>query len=147
MEKGLWKVIAAYRDLLQEYVPRPIRSQRAYEKMLRTVDDLMMQPRLSRAENDLLEVLIVLVEQYESIRYPTPSNPPDRMLAHLIESKGVSRAELAAATGVSRSTISAILGGRRGIGQEDASRFAKFFGVSPSVFMPSAAPRSRRKGI
>ena len=74
-------IATAYRNLLQEYVPRPIRSERAYQKMLRTVDDLIMRPRLSRAENDLLEVLVVLVEQYESIRYPTPSNPPDRMLA------------------------------------------------------------------
>ena len=138
-------IATAYRNLLQEYVPRPIRSERAYQKMLRTVDDLMIRPRLSRAENDLLEVLVVLVEQYESIRYPTPSNPPDRMLAHLIDSKSVSRAELAAAIGVSGSTISAILAGRRGIGQEDISKFAKFFGVSPSVFAPPAAPRARRK--
>ena len=139
-------IATAYRNLLQEYLPRPIRSDCAYQRMLHTVDNLMMRPRLSRAENDLLEILIVLVEQYESIRYPTPSNPPDKMLAHLIKSKGVSRADVAAATGVSRSTIGAILAGRRGIGQEDVLRFAKFFGVAPSVFMPPVAPRSRRSG-
>ena len=138
-------IATAYRDLLQEYVPRPIRSERAYEKMLRTVDDLMMRPRLSRAENDLLEVFVVLVEQYESIRYPTPSNPPDRMLAHLIESKGASRADVAAATGISRSTISAILAGRRDIDHKEISKLATFFGVSQSVFATQVKPRRSRR--
>jgi HTH-type transcriptional regulator/antitoxin HigA len=129
-------IITAYRELLQEYVPRPIRTERAYQKTLRAVDNLMRRPQLSQAESELLDVLVALVEQYESIQYPTPSNPPDRMLAHLIESKGVSQAEVAAATGISRSTISAVLAGRRGVSREKAAKLAKFFGVSPSVFMP-----------
>jgi HTH-type transcriptional regulator/antitoxin HigA len=138
-------IATAYRELLQEYVPRPIRSERAYERMLRTVDDLMMRPRLSRAEDDLLEVHVMLVERYESIRYATPSNPPDRMLAHLIESKGVSRAEVSVATGISRAEISAVLAARRGISDENASKLSRFFGVSPSVFAPPVAPQPRRK--
>ena len=74
-------IIAAYRQLLQEYVPRPIRSDGGpYQKTLRAVNALMKRPQLSQAESDLLDVLVALVEQYESIQYPTPSNPPDRML-------------------------------------------------------------------
>ena len=130
-------ILTAYRQLLQEYVPRPIRSERARQKTLRAVDELMRRPQLSRAESELLDVLVALVEQYESIQYPTPVNPPHRMLAHLIESKGVTQAEVAAATGIPRSTIGAMLAGRRAISGENISKLAEFFGVSSTVFMAS----------
>ena len=138
-------ITTAYRELLQEYVPRPIRNERDYKRALRTVDKLMGRERLSRAEDELLDVLVALVEQYESIQYPTPGNPPDRILSHLIESKGVTRTELAAATGISRPTISAILAGRRGIAGDQVLRLADFFGVSLSVFNGPVAARPQRK--
>jgi HTH-type transcriptional regulator/antitoxin HigA len=138
-------IMTAYRQLLQEYVPRPIRSERAYQRTLRAVEELMRRAQLSQAESELLDVLVALVEQYESIQHPTPSNPPDRMLAHLIESKGVSRAEVAAATGISRTTISAVLAGRRGVSRQNISKLAEFFGVSPSVFTPRVTARLPRK--
>ena len=100
----------------------------------------MKRPQLSRAESELLDVLVALVEQYESIECPTPSNPPDRMLAHLIESKGVSQAELAAATAIPRSTIGAVLAGRRPIGTEGIAKLAEFFGVSPSLLARPSRP-------
>ena len=101
---------------------------------------------MSRAESELLDVLVALVEQYESIQYPTPMSPPDRMLAHLIESKGVSQAEVAAATGIPRSTIGAVLAGRRAISTESVTKLADFSGVSPSVFTPPVMGRLPRKG-
>jgi HTH-type transcriptional regulator/antitoxin HigA len=138
--------MTAYRQLLQEYVPRPIRSERARQKTLRVIEDMMRRPQLSRAESELLDVLVALVEQYESIQYPTPSNPPERMLAHLIESKEVSQAQVAAATAIPRSTISAVLAGRRAISRENISKLAEFFGVSPSVFMPPVTAQLPRRG-
>jgi HTH-type transcriptional regulator/antitoxin HigA len=125
----------AYQELLQEYAPRPIRNEKTCKNTLRTIDELMKRPRLSRAENELLDVLVALVEQYESSDYPTPANPPDRMLAHLIESKDVSQADVAAATGIPRSTLSAVLTKRRGISKNSALKLAAYFGVSPSVFL------------
>jgi HTH-type transcriptional regulator / antitoxin HigA len=138
-------IMTAYRQLLQEYVPRPIRSERARQKTLRTIEELMRRSALSRAESELLDVLVALVEQNESIQYPTPNNTPDRMLAHLIESKGVSQAEVAAATGIPRATIVSVLAGRRAISMESVRKLAKFFGVSPSVFAPPVIVRSTRK--
>ena len=139
--------MTAYRQLLQEYVPRPIRSEPACQKILRVVEGLMTRLQLSHAESELLDVLVALVEQYESIQCPTPSNPPDRMLAHLVESKGVSQAEVAAAAGTPHSTISAVLAGRRAVSRENIAKLAEFFGVSRSVFMPPAMARVPRKGI
>ena len=44
-------IMAAYRQLLQEYAPRPIRSERAHRKALQEVDELMSRPRLSRPQS------------------------------------------------------------------------------------------------
>ena len=41
-------IMTAYRELLREYLPRPIRNERDYKKALRKVDDLMGHGRLSR---------------------------------------------------------------------------------------------------
>lgn len=127
--------MTAYQALLQEYTPRPIRTEGAYRKTLRQVDGLMRRPRLSRAESELLEVLATLVEQYESKDYPTPTSTPHQMLAHLIEAKGVSQAELARETDIPRSTISAVLAGRRQISKANVTKLADYFGVSPTVLL------------
>ncbi|MCA9203706.1 MAG: helix-turn-helix transcriptional regulator, partial [Planctomycetales bacterium] len=58
------------------------------------------------------------------------------MLAQLIESKEVTRAEIARATGIPRSTITNVLSGRRQISKENVTRLAKYFHVDPSVFLP-----------
>ncbi len=128
--------MTAYQSLLQKYTPRPIHSERAYKGALRQVERLMKQTVLSRAESELLEVLATLVEQYESVEYPTPTSSPKRMLAHLIEARNASQADLARATGIPRSTISAILAGRRQISKTNVNTLAAYFGVSPIVFMP-----------
>lgn len=46
-----------YEQLLLEFAPRTIRSQAQYERVLRQIDRLMRKPKLTRAEDDLLELL------------------------------------------------------------------------------------------
>ena len=124
-----------YQALLVDFTPRPIRSERSYKATLRQVDRLMKKARPTRAEREMLALLAMLVEQYESAEYPTPSVPPDRMLAHLIEAKGVRAADVAKATGIHRSTLSAVLAGRRSLSKGHVVKLAEYFGVSPAVFL------------
>lgn len=124
-----------YQSLLVDFTPRPIRNRRTYNATLRQLDRLMNKPRLTRPEQDMLDLLAVLIEQYESAEYPTPSVPPDRMLAHLIEAKGVRAADVAKATGIHRSTLSAVLAGRRSLSKGNVVKLAEYFGVSPAVFL------------
>ena len=111
--------MSAYKALLQEFVPRPISSESAYRKTLGQVDRLIRQPKRSRAEDDLLELLATLVEQI----------PPRGRLAGLIEARELTQAELARRSHVPRTTINEILSGRRGISKQNAVRLASFFGV------------------
>ncbi len=123
-----------YRDLLIEFVPHPIRSDADYRRALTQLDQLM-EPHPSAARSQLIEVLATLIERYESRDYPTPDHDPADMLRNLLQTRGISAAGLAKATGISPSTISSILAHRRGISKANAVALGEYFGVSASVFL------------
>lgn len=123
-----------YNALLLDVQPRPIRTQRALAKAYKLIDQLMSTDR-SAAESDMLELLSMLVEEFESRDHPTPNISPAEMLSHLIAERGVAKAEVARETAIPRSTFTDILAGRRGISKANVSRLASYFDVSPSVFL------------
>jgi HTH-type transcriptional regulator/antitoxin HigA len=126
----------AYQTLLQEFVPRPIASASAYQRTLRQIDGLIRKAKRTRAENDLLELLATLVEQYEIRQgHTVPNLSPRDRLGGLIEARQLTQAELSRGSQVPRTTISEILSGRRGISKANAVRLARFFGVSVEDFI------------
>ncbi len=127
--------MTAYDKLLLDYKPRPICTERAYKKAMKQVEALMTKPHLPRAESEMLDVLAALVEQYESIEHPTPKTTPGEMLAHLIEAREVSQAEVAKATKIPASTISAVLSGERQISKANVTKLAAYFHVSADLFI------------
>lgn len=59
------------------------------------------------------------------------------LLRHLIEARGVRPARVAAETGLSKSTISDVLAGKRRLGVKHIESLARYFRVSPAVFLPT----------
>ncbi len=131
--------VSSYADLLVQIEPRPITSKAALERTYKLIDRLMSKPELSRDESQMLELLSMLVEQYESREHPTPQLSAAEMLEHLIESRGITNATLAAETQIPRSTITDILIGRRNISIGNVRKFANYFQLPPSVFIFSQA--------
>lgn len=84
----------------------------------------------------LIAVLSTLIESYEVELQPRRKLTPAETLAHLIESKEVTRSDVARATGIPPSTITNVLSGRRQISKENIARLANYFRVDPSVFLP-----------
>ena len=125
-----------YQTLLLDFTPRPIRTEREYRRALAFVEK-NLQPRPPKAEAELLELLSTLIVEYESRTYPNPDVSPGQMLSHLIEARGVTKAETARATGIPRATITSAIAGNRGISKANAVALASFFHVSPAVFLPS----------
>jgi antitoxin component HigA of HigAB toxin-antitoxin module len=60
------------------------------------------------------------------------------MLAHLIEAKDVTQAEVARATGIRESRISEVLSRKRKLTRTQITKLAAYFRVSPAVFLPAA---------
>jgi HTH-type transcriptional regulator / antitoxin HigA len=59
------------------------------------------------------------------------------VLRELMTANSLNQSRLAKAVGISPSTISAVLSGARTLSKEHMLKLAKFFRVSPSVFMPA----------
>jgi HTH-type transcriptional regulator/antitoxin HigA len=120
-----------------EAQPRVIHDEKTHKRALDQIERLMKQPKLSTAEETLLELLSKLVNDYEEQIYPTPDVPPRDILQHLLESSGLSQAEFARKLGLARSTISEVLKGKRRLSVENAFRLAEYFHVEPSLFLES----------
>jgi len=131
-------VAAEYRELLVKFAPQSIRSPQAYRRPLAQLEKLMV-PHPGAARSRLIELFSTLVEDYESRQFPTPKMNPGQMLKHLLETRGVTSAEVAKATGISPATLSNVLAARRGISKQNAGKLARYFAVSPLVFLECRA--------
>lgn len=121
--------------LVAKFPPRLVRSQAALQTLYRGIDALMSVDSPSRDQSEYLELLTMIAEQYESRESPTPDVSPAKMLTHLIEARGVKQSAVAKSTGIGRSTLSDVLAGRRDLSRENIRRLAKYFHVSPAVFL------------
>ena len=129
--------MTTYQSLLLDFTPRPIRTEREYRRALGFIDK-HMQPHPPKAEGELLELLSTLVADYEEKTHSAADVSPGEMLNHLIEARGITKAELARATGIPRATITSVIAGNRGISKQSAVKLGAYFHVSPALFLPSA---------
>jgi HTH-type transcriptional regulator/antitoxin HigA len=124
-----------YRKLLEEALPVAIRTEEEYRRLLRAAADLMETPEdeISEAKGRLLELLSILIEEYENRAHPLPKARPHRMLAYLLKEKDMKPADLR--TVLPKSRVSEILNGKRGISKAQAKQLAELFRVPVDLFM------------
>jgi len=123
-----------YLELVQRVPLRPIRSEDELDRAIEIVDELIDQDGRGADERDYLDVLSDLIERYEAEAHPIPTASDAEILAHLIEIKGVSQAEVARETALAESTLSEVLAGRRNLNRTHIGRLARYFNVGPAAF-------------
>ena len=91
------KLTGSYLALIRRFPLRPIMSGAELDQATALVNELLDRDRLDAAEDDYLDVLSDLVERYENLHHPIPTDDlsDGEMLEHLIEAKGVDQAEAA----------------------------------------------------
>jgi HTH-type transcriptional regulator / antitoxin HigA len=124
-----------YLELILAFPLRPIRTDAEHHDAVVMLDALIDRGELAPEEEDYMDVLGELVRAYEDEHHPLPAASDMDMLRHLIESRGVTQADVSAATGVAESTLSSILSGRRGLNRNHIASLARYFKVSPAVFI------------
>lgn len=72
---------------------KPIRTQREYKSALADAECLWDAPAKS-PEADRLDVLTMLIEDYERRHFPIPAPDPIEFLNHVMEARGMARKEL-----------------------------------------------------
>ena len=132
--KGLQKAWTAFDRIARV---RPIRNDKEYERMV-----ALMNTLLDAAGDDenhplsgLLELVGDLVEDYDTEHFKPPAAAPKDVLQHLLDARGLRQRDLAAV--IAQGNLSAILAGKRKISAALAGKFAKFFDVSPALFIPA----------
>jgi len=114
---------------------KPIRSKQQLQTYLERAYVLMqmdLQPRSK--ESDELEVLSMLIEQYEKEKYPIESpNPIDAILFRL-EQQGLKRSDLQRILG-SRSRSSELLSGKRKLSLGMIRKLHESLGISAETLI------------
>jgi HTH-type transcriptional regulator/antitoxin HigA len=126
----------AYGELLAKVQPHPIKDEREYDRLVAEVGRLMErgEKSLSAEETSLLEMLSILIEEYDRKHYPLTPSHGHKMLAFLLEQRGLEAHDLWAVLG-SKSRVSEILGGKRAISKAHAKKLAAFFHVPMDLFI------------
>ena len=123
-----------YLELVQCVPLRPIRSESELDEAINMVNYLIDRPQMNADERDYLAVLGGLIEEYETEHIIFERRPASAILAHLIEAKGVTQAQVAKDCRIAESTVSEILAGTRKMNRDHIAKFAAYFHVGPGVF-------------
>ena len=128
-------VAERYGELLAQTRPAAIHGETEYRNRLRLVRELMEKPdgEITPAEGRLIELLGILIEEYEDRVHPLPKGAPQKMLAHLLSEKGMKPSDLWSI--LPKSRVSEILSGKRGISKTQAKQLARLLHVPVELFL------------
>ncbi len=116
---------------------RPIRNDEEYDRTVALMNNLLdiVGDDENHALSGLLDLVSELVEDYDREHFAIDASEPREVLRYLIETRGLKQGDLAEV--VPQSNLSAILAGKRKISATLAGKLAKFFNISPAVFVPA----------
>jgi HTH-type transcriptional regulator / antitoxin HigA len=124
-----------YQRLLGKSLAVVVRSDDEYRRLLTAAEELLKKPedKMTAEEGRLLELLAMLLEEYEDRVRPLPKTDPGKMLAYLMEERGLQAADLAPV--LPKSRVSEITGGKRAISKDQAKGLAELFRVPVELFL------------
>lgn len=123
-----------YASLLAQYRPKVIESEAENDLVIALAEELEHRPEPTPEESALLELLVTLIEQFETEHYPMPEGTPQSMLLHLMEARDLKQEDLVGVMG-SRGVVSEVVHGKRSISKAQAKALAEFFGVDVGLFI------------
>lgn len=125
-------------EMIRKGAPRLIRNDKELGQYTRTLFELTAKPNPTRAEREAIDLITLLVDRYESEKYPIPDAEPVDVLRFLLDSNGLTQRDIAPELG-SEATVSLVLSGKRQLNRDHIARLSCRFRVSPAVFFPSPA--------
>jgi len=122
-----------YLELLHDFPPRPIKSEADYGAVQAVVDALLDVGELTPDQRDYLNLLGLLIHEYEEKHVTIPDLGGVELLKALIQEFDLKQKDLVPIF-KTESIVSAVLNGHRQLTLEHITKLAQFFHVSPSVF-------------
>ena len=114
---------------------KPIKTKKQYQQYLDWVDEMFDKKiRKGSPEGDALEVILILIKNYEDKHYPVPVPDAIEVLKLKMKEKGIKNKDLVGLLG-SKSHVSNILSKRKILTLENARILHKELGVSADVLL------------
>jgi HTH-type transcriptional regulator/antitoxin HigA len=126
-----------YRDLIEQFALRPIRSKAQQEAATLIMDRLAVRSDLSRDEADYLDVLSDLVDAYDRAHNSLQDFDATglEVLRELMEQHQMKQSALAKKMEISEAAVSMILAGDRAITADHARSLGRIFSANPGLFL------------
>lgn len=124
---------SSYIELLQKFPPRPIKSEEELLAVQDVIDTLLDSGEITPEKQDYINVLGILVHEYEEKYVSIPDLSSVELLKALIDELGLKQKDLIPVF-KTESIVSAILSGQRKFTVEHIEKLAEFFKISPSAF-------------
>ncbi|QYX30007.1 helix-turn-helix domain-containing protein [Sphaerospermopsis torques-reginae] len=125
----------SYVELITSFPPRTIKSEEDLEKTQVVVDKLLDKGELTEAEEDYLDLLGILIHEYEQQQDLVPDIYGVDLLKVLITELNLKQKDLVPIF-KTESIVSDVLNGKRKLTVEHIQKLAEFFKISPAVFFP-----------
>ena len=125
-----------YGRLLAKALPKVIETKDEFRHYVETMEQFGRRAESGLAtpeEVTLLNLLEQLIQDYDD-RVELPELPPHKLIAYLMEWRGLRQADLLPVFG-SRSVASEVLNGKREPSKAHIRKLAEFFRVSPELFL------------
>lgn len=123
----------SYGELLSEVQPEVVQSEEQNQLYIKKLEELTSRENVTPAEEKLITLLTLLVEEYEDKHYPVPQPGPLDIIRHLMEVHSLRQKDLVDVFGT-ESIVSDVLNGKRDLAKEHIRRLSARFHVSPALF-------------
>jgi len=120
---------------------KPIHTKSDYEAALKAADQLV-DADPGTADGDRLEVLVTLIEAYESSHFVIPEpGDPSAVLEYIMQTRSLSRKDLIPYMG-SKERVSEVLNGKRSLSLEMIRRLHAGLGIPADLLLGKAVRKS-----
>ena len=124
-------------EMIRQGAPRLIHSEEELAEYTQALFELTAKTNPTSDEADAIELMTLLIDRYETERYPIPEASPAEVLRFLLDASGLSQRDIATELG-SESTVSLVLSGKRALNRDHIAKLSRRFHVSPAVFFGAA---------
>jgi HTH-type transcriptional regulator/antitoxin HigA len=124
-----------YGTLLAETQPSVVHGERENKRFTDLLEQLAFKAEPNPAERKLVELLSLVIEDFEAKHYQIDDVTPVQVLTELMSAHSLKQKDLVD-LGIfeTASVVSEILSGKRDLTKDHIRRLSKHFNVSPAVF-------------
>jgi HTH-type transcriptional regulator/antitoxin HigA len=131
-------VLANPAKMIARGAPHVIHCEEELEAYTAALFQLTALDSPSASESEAIELLTLLINQYEKQHYPIPSADPVSLVRFLIEHQGLAQRDLIPEFG-SESAVSMFLAGERKLTVQQVRRLSARFKLPADVFISSGS--------